>query len=155
MIPTSQFMIPGENPAVFDELLAALTEEYQPQNTGENILVRNLAQAWWLRQRAIRLQGESLHDPKRLNLFICYQAAMERSLHCAFNHLVKLKKGRKIRLCGFESQKDERTFQRIRARYGDEDILALIMHDRIEADLARIEKISYIDEKGSGPKRAS
>lgn len=61
----------------------------------EELLVTEMAQSWWLAQRAIRLQndcfGESSVDEKRLSLFLRYQTTDERAFHKALNTLIRLK----------------------------------------------------------------
>jgi hypothetical protein len=57
-LASAQLIIPGDDPAAFNALLAALLDEHQPANLTEEILVQELAQSYWLTQRAIRFQNQ-------------------------------------------------------------------------------------------------
>ncbi|MGI9072156.1 MAG: hypothetical protein ACR2JB_12790 [Bryobacteraceae bacterium] len=100
-----RFIIPGENRAEFDALLAGLIEEHQPASPTEELLVHEIAQSWWLTQRALRFQNECFTaegvDQKRLSLFLRYQTTHERAFHKALTTLIRLKKDRAR---GFVSQ---------------------------------------------------
>jgi hypothetical protein len=104
-LASAQLIIPGEDPAAFDALLAALLDEHQPANPTEDLLVQQIAQSFWLAQRAIRLQNQCFSseavDEKRLSLFLRYQTTYERAFHKALSMLLKLKKDRPR---GFVSQ---------------------------------------------------
>jgi hypothetical protein len=104
-LASAQLIIPGEDPAAFDALLSALVGEHRPANPTEEILVRQMAQSYWLTQRAIRFQNQCFAaagvDEKRLALFMRYQTTHERAFHRALNVLIRLKKQRPI---GFVSQ---------------------------------------------------
>src|SRR5207253_6491288 len=67
-------IIPGEDPAAFEALRDALFEEHQPTTQTEELLVQEMAQSWWLTQRAIRLQNECFTpegvDQKQLSLLL-------------------------------------------------------------------------------------
>jgi hypothetical protein len=54
-------LIPGEDAASFEALRDALLQEHQPANQTEALLIYEMAQSYWLTQRAIRLQNECLH----------------------------------------------------------------------------------------------
>jgi len=53
--------------------LRDLIEEHQPATETESLLVTQMAQSWWLAQRASRLQNDCFTengvDDKRLSLF--------------------------------------------------------------------------------------
>lgn len=72
-LASSQLIMPGEDPAEFDALLAGLLAEHQPADVTEELLVHQIAQSWWLTQRALRLQNECFtaegvdHDPRYLS----------------------------------------------------------------------------------------
>jgi hypothetical protein len=104
-----QIIIPGEDPAAFDALLAALLEEHQPANTTEELLITGMAQSHWLTQRAIRLQNDCFAadgiDTKRLALFLRYQTTHQRAFHKALNTLIALQKTRRKQEIGFVSQR--------------------------------------------------
>jgi hypothetical protein len=91
-----QIIIPGEDPAAFDALLAALVEEHQPANATEELLITEVAQSHWLSQRAIRLQNDCFTadgiDTKHLALFLRYQTTHQRAFHKALNTLIALQK---------------------------------------------------------------
>jgi hypothetical protein len=92
-------IIPGENPADFEQLTVALLEEHQPTGETETLLVHEMARSWWLTQRAIRLQNECFTEDggineKRLSLLLRYQTTHERAFHKALDTLIKLKRSR-------------------------------------------------------------
>jgi hypothetical protein len=99
-LASAQLIIPGEDPAAFDALLSGLLDEHQPANPTEDILVREIAQSYWLTQRAIRFQNQCFTadgvDEKRLALFLRYQTTHERAFHKALKLLIQLKKGRAV-----------------------------------------------------------
>ena len=103
-------IIPGEDPAEFEALLSHLTNEHAPAGETESLLVRQMAQSWWLMQRAIRIQNqaftESRVDTHKLALFLRYQTAHERAFYRALNSLKKLQKERLARTRDFVSQTD-------------------------------------------------
>jgi hypothetical protein len=104
-LASAQLIIPGEDPAAFDALFSALLDEHQPANATEDLLVQQIAQAYWLTQRAIRFQNECFStegvDEKRLSLLLRYQTTYERAFHKGLTALIKLKKDRAP---GFVSQ---------------------------------------------------
>ena len=52
-------IIPGEDGAILMALINDLKAEFEPATTTEEILVEKMAQAQWLTQRALNLQGEA------------------------------------------------------------------------------------------------
>jgi hypothetical protein len=104
-LASSQLIIPGENWADFEALLAGLLAEHEPASATEELLVHQIAQSWWLTQRALRFQNECFTaegvDDKRLSLFLRYQTTHERAFHKALSTLSRLKKDR---VRGFVSQ---------------------------------------------------
>jgi hypothetical protein len=113
----------------FNDLLDNLRTEHQPATPTETLLVEGMAQHYWLRQRAMRLQHCTMDQkrptceyPKELPLYIRYQTTHERAFHKCLNELLKLRAGkRKERLDeaalsqraedarnGFESQERKR-----------------------------------------------
>jgi hypothetical protein len=100
-----RLIIPGEDPSAFQALLADLLAEHQPASPTEELLVQEIAQSWWLTQRALRFQNECFTaesvDQKRLALFLRYQTTHERAFHKALSTLIRLKKDRAL---GFVSQ---------------------------------------------------
>ena len=93
-LASGQILIPGEDPAAFEALLRDLSEEHRPATPTEELLVREMAQSYWLTQRAIRLQNECFTedgiDEKRLSLLLRYQTTHDRAFHKAVTTLTKL-----------------------------------------------------------------
>jgi hypothetical protein len=97
-LASGTLIIPGEDQTAFDALLNDLLAEHQPANTTEEMLVHELAQSFWLAQRALRFQNECFTengvDEKRLALFLRYHTTHQRAFHKALNTLLKLKRSR-------------------------------------------------------------
>ena len=121
-LASGTLIIPGEDTADFEALLQNLLDEHQPANTTEGILVHEMAQSYWLMQRALRLQNECFAadgertgrsvpvlrvqvDEKRLALFLRYHTTHERAFHKALNTLIRLQKERRRQSNGFVSQR--------------------------------------------------
>ncbi len=120
-LASGKVIIPGEDPAAFEALLRDLLEEHQPANATEEILVNEMAQSYWLTQRAIRLQNECFTeegiDEKRLALFLRYQTTHDRAFHKSMSALLRLRRGRACPALGFVSQAGSPdTAERNRAR---------------------------------------
>jgi low affinity Fe/Cu permease len=87
-----------ENQEEFEKLLADLAADYQPRNTTEALLVQQMAESRWLRQRALLLQND-LFTPNgmfaaianRLKIYMRYQAQHDRAFQSALNQLLKLR----------------------------------------------------------------
>ncbi len=106
-LASGTLLIPGEDPAAFESLLHDLLEEHQPANTTEDLLVHDMAQSFWLAQRAIRLQNDCFTpevNEKRLSLYLRYQSTHDRAFHKALNTLIRLRKERSKLSSGFVSQ---------------------------------------------------
>jgi hypothetical protein len=97
-LASGRIIIPGEDPAEFEALLADLINEHAPANETESLLVQQMAQSWWLMQRAIRLQSQAFSenrvDTHKLALFLRYQTTHERAFYRALNTLSRLKLSR-------------------------------------------------------------
>ncbi len=97
-LASGELIIPGEDRAAFEALLNDLLEEHRPANPTEELLVNEIAQAYWLAQRAIHFQNqcftESGVDDNRLSLFLRYQTTHDRRFHKALNTLIRLRRGR-------------------------------------------------------------
>jgi len=108
-LASGALMIPGEDPAAFDALLADLTADHDPVNCTEQLLVREMAQSYWLMQRATRLQNACFSgsevDCKQLALFLRYRTTYERAFHKCLNTLIQLRKVRECAGREFVSQK--------------------------------------------------
>jgi len=112
-LASSQVIIPGEDPAAFDALLNNFLEEHQPATSTEELLVKEMAQSYWLTERAIRCQNgcftEAGVNEKQLTLFLRYQTTHERAFYKALNTLLKLKKTHRQNQTGFVSQQRSKT----------------------------------------------
>ncbi len=108
-LASGQIVVPGEDPAAFDALLADLIADHAPANCTEELLVHEMAQSYWLKQRAARLQNSCFEkgevDGKQLALFLRYRTTYERAFHKALDMLIKLKKQRESANRQFVSQK--------------------------------------------------
>jgi hypothetical protein len=95
-LASGQILINGEDPAAYQALLAGLLAEHRPATPTEHMLVGEMAQSYWLMQRAIRLQNDCFLAPEvdtaRLALFLRYRTTYERAFYKALNTLSKLKK---------------------------------------------------------------
>jgi hypothetical protein len=106
-------VLPFENRENFSDLARSVYEEHNPETDTEQRLVDAIIQHYWLMQRAIHLQEIVMIqteqaidvDPKRLSLFVRYQATHERSYYKAMRELQNLKKQKHQNEIGFESQK--------------------------------------------------
>jgi len=104
-------VLPTESQSDFDELLAVLREEHNPETFTETTLVEAMAQHHWLRHRALSLESScydpatgAIHDQKQLALYLRYQTTHERGFHTALNDLLKLRAAKRKDQIGFESQ---------------------------------------------------
>ncbi len=108
-LASGEVIIPGEDSSAFESLLTALLDEHQPAAATEELLVNEMAQSYWLAQRALRLQNECFTeeavDDKRLSLYMRYHTTHERAFHKALSTLMKMKKERAR---GFVSQSANR-----------------------------------------------
>jgi hypothetical protein len=107
-------VLPYENQAGFDALLAALQTEHNPATATEGILVTKMAEHYWLARRAQGLQDTTwapenpLGDDDRLKLlavFMRYHTTHDRAFYKALNQLQKLRAEQRKSEIGFESQK--------------------------------------------------
>ncbi len=107
-LASGQLIVPGEDPAAFDSLLASLLQDHQPANSTEELLVNEMAQSYWLEQRAIALQNgcftENGVDEKHLALFLRYGTTHNRAFYKALATLARLQKERRKLEIGFVSQ---------------------------------------------------
>jgi hypothetical protein len=91
----------------FNELYEGLRAEHQPESPTEILLVESMAQHYWLKQRALRLQALCFDgDEKQLGLYLRYQTTHERAFYKALNTLVKLRADKRKAEIGFESQQN-------------------------------------------------
>src|SRR6185437_1082100 len=106
-------VLPSEDIDEFKQFDQQLNEEHQPVTPTETLLVTQMAQSWWLRQRALLLQNtcfaDDSVDQKQLALFLRYQTANDRVFHKALNELLKLRAEKRKAEIGFESQQREQS----------------------------------------------
>ena len=114
-LASGAIVVPGENPAAFDALLADLTADHAPANSTEELLVHEVAQSYWLMNRATRLQNSCFTgdevDCKQLALFLRYRTTYERAFHKALGTLIRLKKQRESATRQFVSQNSGKQVQ--------------------------------------------
>jgi hypothetical protein len=108
-LASGTLLIANEDPAAFESLLENLLADHQPANSTEELLVREMAQSWWITQRALSLQNECFNpegvEEKRLALFLRYQTTHQRAFHKALAALLRLQRERRRENPGFVSQK--------------------------------------------------
>jgi hypothetical protein len=143
-----------EDQYVYDSLLNQLIAEHNPTTPTEAILVENMAQHHWLRNRALYLQhhcfeSEDGIDTARLNLFMRYESMHERAYHKCMNELSKLRAEKQKQEIGFASHlrkqelhvfdllccQAEADYQKIRAISVESDMYR--QDRRVEAAIAR------------------
>jgi hypothetical protein len=95
----------------FNDLLDNLRAEHRPATPTETLLVENMTQHYWLRQRAMRLQHCTMDQelptcqhPKELALYLRYQTTHERAFHKCLDQLAKLRAEKRKTEIGFESR---------------------------------------------------
>ncbi len=158
-LASGQMIIPGEDSASFEALLHGLLEEHQPGSPTEELLVNEMAQSYWLSQRALRFQNECFTengvDEKRLSLFLRYQTTHDRSFHKALSTLVRLKKCRgEACLARFVSQPDQvYAAERNRARQRAELEAGFVPQDALEGSATQARDNQFVRQNGP-PARA-
>ena len=110
-------VMPDESQADFDEMLAHLLEDHVPADQTETEFVHQLAEAFWLARRAMRLQDACLlaiesgdqevakTARKDLALYLRYQTTHDRTASRCLTELRKCRNERRRVERGFESQK--------------------------------------------------
>jgi hypothetical protein len=113
-LTSSKIVLPGEDPAEYDEFRISILEQYQPANTIEQILVEELAAAGWRlnRSRAVetevlkKLMGDAadssvglatvfVEKPKEFNRLLRYLTSIERAYYRVLDKLTRLQKERR------------------------------------------------------------
>jgi hypothetical protein len=102
-------LLPDEDPTEFKELFESLRNEHQPSTPTETLLVEQMAQHYWVSQRALRLQTTAFEnlpevDEKKLALYIRYHSTQNRAFHKSLNDLLRLRAEKRKAEIGFESQ---------------------------------------------------
>jgi hypothetical protein len=108
-------LLPTEDQAAFDQLLAGFTAEWSPTTPTETSLVLGRAQFNWMSDRAARLQMTSLDsclfpdtaltETSHFERLQRYQAQFDRSFHRTPNTLMKLRAAHQKEQIGFELAK--------------------------------------------------
>jgi len=112
-LASGAILIPGEDPAQFQTLEQALFDQHQPVNATEILLVADMAKHHWLKDRALRLQGETLAAakpgelPPAFAVYLRYQTTHERAFHKAFATFNALRKEQHAQERQFVSQKQK------------------------------------------------
>ena len=99
-------VLPGENRAEFDALVARLIEEHGANNTLEIEIIHEIAGCMWRLDRARKAESEYFYvnfiadkatkeTERRFALILRYAGAIERELHRAITRLQQLKKQEK------------------------------------------------------------
>ncbi len=94
-------MLHFESQEEYDELEAGLMAEHRANTLTETLLVRKMAQSWWLRERAQFFIDALLPDETGkgflddVPLYLRYQAQHDRAFHKALNDLLKLRAERR------------------------------------------------------------
>ena len=92
-LASGTILIPGENPADFEALETALFDQYKPADPTQTILVHDMAKHHWLKDRALRLQGEALalatpgEIPASFPVLLRYQTTNDRAFYKALDTL--------------------------------------------------------------------
>jgi hypothetical protein len=92
-LASGTILIPGEDPAEFQALEDALFDQYKPADPTQTILVHDMAKHHWLKDRALRLQGEALslatpgEIPASFPVLLRYQTTNDRAFYKALDTL--------------------------------------------------------------------
>ncbi len=106
-------ILPWEDEDQYDLLYGGLLDDHRPSNTTERLLVKTMAQSYWLRERALTLQHMCFNREipmcdanceKQLALYLRYQTTHDRAFNKALDQLGKLRAEKRKQEIGFESQ---------------------------------------------------
>jgi hypothetical protein len=154
-------VLPTESQPDFEELLATLRDEHQPNTFTETALVETMAQHHWLRKRALNLES-SCYDPatgqivdqKQLALLLRYQTTHERAFHKAMNDLLKLRAAKRKEQIGFESQQRKQERHKWDILLAEAKVDGQQLHD-LNRDIKDSERLRvFIESQNAGPSRA-
>jgi hypothetical protein len=102
----------GESREEYDELVASLVKEHQPQTSTEQLLVTRMAQHEWLRARAQLLQAGTfsgstgqIEQTQQFALYLRYEMMHERAFDKCLRELRSIRAEKRKVEIGFESQK--------------------------------------------------
>jgi len=109
----------------YDLLYGGLLDDHRPSNTTEHLLVKTMAQSYWLRQRALNLQEMcfnretpmcDIDREKQLALYLRYQTTHDRAFSKALDQFQKLRAEKRKEEIGFESQQQKQAEQQAAAQ---------------------------------------
>jgi hypothetical protein len=146
-LTSKDVIIEGEDVELFNELHAQLIEEHQPATVTESMLVKNMAQYYWLVQRAIGLQNSTLEakffDDKVMALYIRYQTTNDRAFEKSLNQLLKLRAERRREEADLQKELlNEAKIRNLNAKSEDKERETEIK-TCIEAPVPGFERIPY------------
>ncbi len=111
-------VLPSEDQEEFDTLSHGLRAEHQPKTVTETLLVRKMAEHFWLSKRAMMLQelalGSNLpirDQERQFALYLRYQTTNDRGFSKCLNDLLKLRAEKRRERIGFESQQRQEAEQ--------------------------------------------
>ena len=103
-LTAAELILPGEDPADYQALHAALMEAHHPAEGLETVLLDQIAQSTWRLNRARRIEREALEQDlttpenttttTRLDKILRYMTAIEREFHRAIAQLLTLQTAR-------------------------------------------------------------
>jgi hypothetical protein len=101
-------LLPGEDPAPFENLLDQFELDHKPATATEVVMVHDLVKFHWLMNRAIVRQQEALADPQKTDAKLLDQMtrqvnANNRNFLSTLNSLKAIQKARRTR----ENEQDE------------------------------------------------
>jgi hypothetical protein len=142
-------VLENEDQVAYTLFLADLIDEHQPTTPTETILVENMAQHHWLRNRALYFQSHYFDcadgpDTAKISLFMRYENMHERAFHKCRNELIKLRAEKKKEEIGFALQEHKAHMREMdllgaRADYRFRETRAIGVEFRKECDEKRWE----------------
>lgn len=92
---SASFLTADENQDDFDELESRLLLQFQPVGETETVIVKDMAQFHWLKERAIRYESKLSKDAISRDSLANYRLTNERAFTNALRVLLGLQKQRK------------------------------------------------------------